>query len=99
MSGENGSFQCQHCLTDDINWLLNGTKLHKYSDMVQEDVMLFVGYSSQPYCGLQFTLVMRNIGRYNNTFIQCQANIAGSVNLTSHVILLVQGINRSIVLQ
>lgn len=64
-----------------------------YGDMVQEDVMLFVGYSSQPYCGLQFTLVMQNIGRYNNTFIQCQAKIAGSVNFTSQVILLVQGTN------
>ena len=89
--GEDAIFTCQHCTADTVHWRLNGT-LFRNSN-VSEGVIR--NYTIQSYCGVLYTLtiVKEVVERYNQTTIQCEAEINGSPNVTSPVLLLVQGIH------
>ena len=83
------TFQCQHSLADDINWLLNGTSLNS--------VHLFNVSSSVQFNGRIITYILF-IGtriEYNQTTIECEATFTdGSPSqFTAPVVLLIQGLS------
>ena len=85
--GETAVFRCQHCSSDNIMWRLNRTLILNSS--VTHNVS--VTHTSQSPCGILFALTISDIERYNQTTIQCEANVMGSPNVATPVKLLVQG--------
>ena len=84
--GENATFTCQHCLTNNIEWIINGTKIA--NGLFPDGVMLY--YLVQGNCGLQFALNI-DTDIQNTTTIQCKANVDGTTHNTASFILQVQG--------
>ena len=84
---ENATFTCQYCGSDsNIKWLLNGTSV--LDD--REDIKL--SYSFEAVCGVVFKMTITNTTQYNQTIIQCKADLLGGTSNTSAPILLsVQG--------
>ena len=85
---ENATFTCQYCGSDsNINWLLNGISV--LDD--REDIKL--GYSFEAaVCGVVFIMTITNTTQYNQTNIQCQANLLGGTSdISAPILLSVQG--------
>ena len=90
---ENATFTCQHCGSD-INtiWLLNGTSLLDDPENIKLD------YSFEAVCGVMFIMTIINPAQYNQTNIQCQADLGGTSNISAPILLSVQGIRESIII-
>lgn len=83
--GKNATFTCQHCGSENINWLLNGTSLLN----APEDIKL--DYSFEAVCRVLYVMTVINSTRYNQTKIRCQANLGGTLNTSAPILLSVQG--------
>ena len=85
---ENATFTCQYCGSDsNIKWLLNGTSV------LDDRRDLKLGYSfEEAICGVVFIMTITNTTQYNQTNVQCRADLLGGTSNTSAPILLsVQG--------
>ena len=89
MAVEQGTatFQCQHSLADDINWLLNGTSINRAGLGLVSSIVQF-NDSVRTY-----TLSIGTLIEYNQTTVECVATfINGSPpQLSQAVMLLIQG--------
>ena len=80
------TFQCQHSLADDINWLLNGTSIYR--------VGLGLVFSTVQFNDSvrTYTLSIGTLIEYNQTTVECVATFIESPPQTSQaVMLLIQG--------
>lgn len=90
--GEEATFSCQHCTASRINWLLNGSLIHDGN--MPNGVTINYNNTVRLYCGtFTLTISMLIVENYNRTSIQCEAEVDGSLNTTSPVLLLVQGMH------
>lgn len=92
--GERAIFNCQHCTTLEIDWQLNGTIVPSIN--LPANIYVDYAFPDDPLsltCGGIYSLVFADISTYNETVIQCEANIHGVPNEASDpALLLTQGI-------
>ena len=81
------TFQCQHSLADNINWLLNGITINRVGLGLVSSIVQFNGSFAT------YTLSIGTLIEYNQTKIECVATFMdGSLSqFTEHVTLLIQG--------
>ena len=91
--GERAIFDCRHCGALEIDWELNGTLVPSIN--LPENIYENYSFPDDPsslLCGGVYSLIIADVATYNETMIQCEANINGAPNEDSDsALLLTQG--------
>ena len=89
VAGEEATFECQYCVTEDISWVINGQTLDELN--LPENIAIVRHYDIRPYCGALHMLTISNISNYNLSTIQCGPGVGSSDEVSEAITLWVQG--------